>query len=147
IASASPALQVDAREGRFRPDLLRRFGGMPIVLPPLRLRPEDLPAIVGRIAADRSAAAGKKAPSFTQAALTVLTAMPWTGNLDELKTTLTRVLREAAVTTIRQEDLLHLLPIGQFRGVTGRVNPAISLREARRRFEREYIAAVLEHHD
>jgi len=147
IASASPGLQSDAREGRFRPDLLRRFGAMPIVIPPLRLRPEDLPAMAGRIVSDVSRAAGRKAPSFTQAALTVLAAMSWPGNVDEMKTTLTRVAGEVQGTTIRQEDLLRLLPIGPFHGVVGRVNPGVSLREARRRFEREYIAAVLEHHD
>jgi DNA-binding NtrC family response regulator len=145
IASASPGLQADARDGRFRPDLLRRFGAMPIVLPPLRLRPEDLPAIAARIVSD--VAGARKTPSFTPAALTVLAAMPWTGNVDELRTTLTRVLRGIQGSTVRQEDLLHLLPIAPFQGVVGRVNPAVSLREARRRFEREYIAAVLEHHD
>src|SRR5262245_40151503 len=88
LASASPGLPTDAREGRFRADLLRRFGAMPIVLPPLRLRSEDLPAIAGRIVSDVSAAAGKKTPSFTQAALTVLAALPWAGNLDELRTAL-----------------------------------------------------------
>ena len=146
VASAPPALQAEARDGRFRAELLRRFGPMPVAIPALRQRPEDLPAIVHRLAAELSAAAGKPAPSFTQAALTVLAAVPWSGNLDELRVTLERVLRGVAGTVIRQEDLLHLLPIVPFQGVV-HAHPAVSLREARRRFEREYIAAVLEQHD
>jgi two-component system response regulator HydG len=146
IASGSPALPAEARDGRFRPELLRRFGPMPVAIPALRLRPEDLPAIAHRLAGEVSAAAGKRAPSFTQAALTVLAAMPWLANLNELRVTIERVLRAVAGDVIRQEDLLHLLPMVPFQGVV-HAHPAVSLREARRRFEREYIAAVLEQHD
>jgi DNA-binding NtrC family response regulator len=147
MASATPNLQADARDGRFRADLLRRFGAMPVAIPALRLRAEDLPAIVDRVAGEIAAGIDRPAPAFTQAALTVLAAMPWSGNLDELRTTLGRVLRDVPGDTIRQEDLLHLLPIVPFQGIVGRVKPAVSLREARLRFEREYIAAVLEQHD
>jgi DNA-binding NtrC family response regulator len=145
IASAPPTLHADARDGRFRADLLRRFA-LPAIVPPLRERVDDLRAIVHRVSGAIAAESGRAAPAFTQAALTVLAAMPWPGNLDELRTTLQRVLRDTPG-TVRQEDLLHLLPIAPLPGIAARVNPAVSLREARRRFEREYIAAVLEQHD
>ena len=147
IASGPPALQSDARDGRFRADLLRRFGAAPVVIPPIRQRPEDLPALVEAVAGETAAAQGRQAPAFTQAALTVLAALPWSTNLDELRTTIGRVLRDVPDATIRQEDLLHLLPNIPFQGSLARVKPGISLREARLRFEREYIAAVLEQHD
>jgi len=146
IASAAPSLQADARAGRFRADLLRRFGALPSIVPALRDRADDVRAIIHRVAADIANASGWPAPAFTQAALTVLAAMPWSGNLDELRTTLQRVLKESTG-TVRQEDLLHLLPIAPYQAVASRVHPTVSLREARRRFEREYIAAVLEQHD
>ena len=146
IASAPPSLYVDSRDGRFRADLLRRFGALPAIVPPLRERADDVRAIVHRVALQIAAESGRPAQAFTQAALTMLAAMPWPGNLDELRATLQRVLAEAEG-TIRQEDLLHLLRIAPLRNLTARVNPAGSLREARRRFEREYIAAVLEAHD
>ena len=142
IASAPPSLTADAREGRFRAELLRRFGSV-VAVPSLAHRPADLPAIVARVTADLTAAAGRPAPSFTQAALTVLAALPWTRNVDELRQMLERVLAEAAGDVIRQEDVLPLVPVD---GVMRRVGPVVSLREARRRFEREYIASVLEHH-
>lgn len=145
IASAPPSIQADARDGRFRADLLRRFGALPIVIPALRARAEDMPAIASRLAADISGDR-RRAPAFTKMALTVLAAMPWPGNLEELRTTLDRVLREAG-DTVRQEDVLQLLPIAPLQDVMRRGGPAVSLREARRRFERDYIAAVLERHD
>jgi len=147
VASAGPHLQTDARDGRFRADLLRRFGGTPVSIPAIRLRPEDLPAIAARVAAEIAAANDSLARTFTQAALTVLAALPWPRNIDEVRATLARVLRDVPGTVVRQEDVLHLLPIGPFQGVVGRIKPVLNLREARERFEREYIAAVLEQHD
>jgi DNA-binding NtrC family response regulator len=144
VASAAPVLPADARDGRFRSDLLRRFGSMPVAIPTLRQRPDDLPAVVARVAADLAAAADRPAPGFTPAALTMLAAMPWTGNVEELTTTLTRALERVDAAIVRQEDLLPAVP---FDGIARRVTPVVSLREARRRFEREYIASVLEQHD
>ena len=142
IASASPTLAADARDGRFRADLWRRFAAQQVTLPPLRTRPEDLAVIVQRLADEISAAAGRSAPTFTQPALTVLAAFQWPANIVELRGALERILREAPGAMVRQEDILPTLPV---EGIAGRT-PLVSLREARRRFEREYIAAVLEQH-
>ena len=96
----------------------------------------------GRVASPRTCAAAI-APAFTQAALTVLSAPAWPGNLDELRIVLDRVLAAAPAGPVRQEDVLAHLPID---GAFARIAPEISLREARRQFEREYIASVLERH-
>jgi two-component system nitrogen regulation response regulator NtrX len=73
----------------------------------------------------------------------VLSAPAWPGNLDELRVVLERVLRAAPAGSIRQEDVLAHLPMD---GAFARIAPEISLREARRQFEREYISSVLERH-
>lgn len=143
VAAASPALPGDARDGRFRSDLLRRFGPSPVTVPSLVARPADLPVIVSRVAADLRRDSGREVPAFTPAALTMLAALPWTGNLDELRDMLARVLARVDGSLVRQEDLVPAVPLD---GLVRRVAPAVSLREARRRFEREYIASVLEQH-
>jgi DNA-binding NtrC family response regulator len=143
VAAASPAVLADAREGRFRSDLLRRFGPSPVTVPPLAARPADLPVIVSRVAADLRRDSGRDVPAFTPAALTMLAALPWTGNLDELRGMLSRALSRVDGPLVRQEDLVPAVP---FDGLVRRMAPAVSLREARRRFEREYIASVLEQH-
>jgi DNA-binding NtrC family response regulator len=141
LAAGAPTLPADARDGRFRSDLLRRFGPMAVDVPALRHRPADLPAIATRITVDLAAAERRDAPVFTPAALTMLAALPWTGNIAELTETLSRALARIDAPLVRQEDLLPAMPLD---AVTRRAAPVVSLREARRRFEREYIASVLE---
>jgi two-component system, NtrC family, response regulator HydG len=143
VAAGASALPADTRDGRFRSDLLRRFGPQSAAIPALRQRPGDIPAIVARVTTDLADASGRPVPAFTPAALTMLAAMPWTGNVDELRAMLSRVLDRLDAPVVRQEDLLPAVP---FDGIVRRATPAVSLREARRRFEREYIASVLEQH-
>jgi DNA-binding NtrC family response regulator len=140
IGDVPPSVAVDVGEGHFRSDLFRRLSQTCIPVPALRERPEDIPELALRIAAELRA--GDR-PAFTQAALTVLSAPAWPGNLDELRVVLDRVLRSAPAGPVRQEDVLAQLPID---GAFARIAPEISLREARRQFEREYIASVLERH-
>jgi DNA-binding NtrC family response regulator len=140
IGDAPASVAADVSAGHFRSDLFRRLSQTSITIPALHERPEDIPELVVRIAA--TLRAGKPA-EFTQAALTVLSAPGWPGNLDELRLVLERVLAAPAAGSIRQEDVLAHLPIDR---TFARFAPGISLREARRQFEREYIASVLERH-
>jgi two-component system nitrogen regulation response regulator NtrX len=140
IGDAPASVAAEVGEGHFRSDLFRRLSQTCIAVPGLRERPEDMPELAVRIGAELR---GGAPPAFTQAALTVLSAPTWPGNLDELRAVLNRVLRAAPVGAIRQEDVLAHLPID---GAMARIAPQISLREARRQFEREYIASVLERH-
>jgi len=140
IGDAPASVAVDVSAGHFRSDLFRRISQTCIAIPSLRERPEDIPELATRVAA---ALRGGDAPVFTQAALTVLSAPAWPGNLDELRLVLDRLLRGAPAESIRQEDVLAHLPIDR---AFARFAPGISLREARRQFEREYIASVLERH-
>ena len=137
VASASRPLDAEVREGRFRQDLYRRLADGAIGVPPLRQRAGDIPAIVEALTAG-----AEPLPSFTQAALTVLGALPWPRNIDELGEVLARIAQSAGP-VVRQEDVLAHLPIS---GTFARQDLTASLRDARRRFEREYIEAVLEHH-
>ena len=137
VGATSKDLEAEAIEGRFRAELLRRFVAR-VSLPTLRQRPQDIPSILERLARD----AGRAGMTITAPAQTILSAMPWPGNLDELATAFTRILA-ATGGTVRQEDVLVHLPI---QANFTRPDLTASLREARRRFERDYIAAVLEHH-
>ena len=137
IGSTSKDLEAEALDGRFRTDLLRRFASR-IAIPALRQRPQDIPALLERVTQD----AGRADVSITAPALTILSAMPWPGNVDELTAVFARILN-ATEGAIRQEDVLLHLPI---QGTFTRPDLTASLREARRQFERDYIAAVLERH-
>ncbi len=140
IAQAPASIGAEVREGHFRPDLFRRLSRVSISIPMLRDRPADIPELAARITSELTGGPG---PTFTQAALTVLAAPRWTGNLDEMRRVLANVLRAVSNGAVRQEDVLAHLPIDS---AFPRVAPEVSLRDARRRFEREYIASVLERH-
>jgi DNA-binding NtrC family response regulator len=143
VASASPGIDRDVHAHRFRGDLYRRLSTVRIDLPPLRERAEDLPVLATRIAEDVCAARGVRVRSFTDAALALVGALTWPGNLAELHGAIDRVIADTRDDVIQVE---HLLPALQLDRAPVPFTPAGNLREARRRFERDYVAAVLQHH-
>jgi two-component system, NtrC family, nitrogen regulation response regulator NtrX len=144
IASTAPGIDGDVYAHRFRADLYRRLSTVRIDVPPLRERAEDVPALAIRLVEDICAAHGIAARTFTQAALALLAALTWPGNLAELHDVIDRVVSETRDEVIHVE---HVLPALQLHRAPAPFAPAGNLREARLRFEREYIAAVLQHHD
>jgi two-component system nitrogen regulation response regulator NtrX len=145
-ASASPSIDGGVRGSRFRPDLFRCLTVSRIDLPPLRDRLEDVPPLSARLLEDLSAAAGLPPRRFTPAALALLAALSWPGNLAELRGVVQRVMAGQVMQgdqDIQIERLLAALMLD--RAGTAFV-PAGKLRDARLRFERDYISAVLQHH-
>ncbi|HEX2343259.1 MAG TPA: sigma 54-interacting transcriptional regulator [Vicinamibacterales bacterium] len=144
VATTRPPVEAEVDEGRLRPELYRRLAAVRIDLPALARRREDIPAIARHIVHDVSDARGIAARSFTQAALALVAALPWDGNVDELRRVIEGVCATAPGPAIRVEDVLGQVLLDARQGALG---PQASLREARRQFEREYIAAVLRHYE
>jgi two-component system nitrogen regulation response regulator NtrX len=144
IASAAPGIDADAHARRFRADLYRRLSTVRIDVPALRDRADDIPALASRILDELCQARDLPPRGFTQAALALLAALTWPGNLGELQAVLARVVADVPADLIQIE---HLFPAISLDRAPARFVPTGNLREARLRFERDYIAAVLEHHD
>ena len=142
-ASAAPGIDAEVHTNRFRSDLYRRLSTSRIDLPQLRERPDDVPALATRILEDWCAARGVPARAFTQTALALLSALTWPGNVAELKGMVERAAQETSHDVIQIEDVLPALNLDR---APVRFTPSGQLREARLRFERDYIAAVLQHH-
>lgn len=143
IASAPPAIDDDVREHRFRPELYRRLAAARIDLPPLRERAGDIACLAERILADVCASSGLPARTFTPAALALLAALNWPGNLAELREVVARAAADRAELVVPIEQIVPAL---QLKTAAAPFAPVGKLREARLRFERDYIAAVLQHH-
>ena len=143
IASASPAVDADVHAHRLRSDLFRRLAAVRIDLPPLRDRQEDVAVIAARVLEEALSNRGLKPRAFTQAALALIVAVTWPGNLGELQAAITRVAGDPGDRDIQVE---HVLPALQLQRAPARFVPTGNLREARLRFERDYISAVLQHH-
>jgi DNA-binding NtrC family response regulator len=140
VASALPGVDADVTR-RLRADLYRRLSAIRIDLPPLRDRQEDVPELATRLLDDLCAERRIAPRRFAHPALALVGGLSWPGNLRELRDVIERVLTLVSADVI---ELEHLLPA--LRLQRGAVTPAGSLREARRRFERDYIASVLQHH-
>ena len=143
IGATSADPESDLAEGRLRRDLFRHLSRTRIVVPGLRRRAEDIPGILQAATAQICAEAGHAEMSFTQAAVTLLSAMPWRGNLAELRHAVARLVAASASAVIQLEDVLAHV---RFDGALAPHAPAGTLRSARQQFERDYIALVLRHH-
>jgi len=143
IASADGSINTALEEGRLRPDLYERLSLIRIDVPALRQRREDVPTLATHFLKERCQANGIPLKTLTRPALTLLSALPWRGNIPELKSLLERLILLVPQGLIRLEDVLAHTPL---EGSPSPIRLDATLRQARARFESEYIAAVLQHH-
>jgi DNA-binding NtrC family response regulator len=144
VASAASGIESEVHAHRFRSDLHRRLTAVRIDLPPLRERADDVPGLAVRLLDEACVAEGRAPRAFTQAALALIGALTWPGNLAELREAIERVVADTHEDVIQVE---HLLPALQLDRARASFAPSGNLRDARLRFERDYIAAVLQYHD
>jgi DNA-binding NtrC family response regulator len=140
IAATNRDLRTEVNAGRFRPDLFFRLAVLRVPLPPLRQRPEDLPALVRQVLDGLGADAAAVAALTTREVLANLAGAAWPGNVRELRNYLERCL-----------VLENPLPLAD---AAGRESFAIDIGvpfiEARRRvleeFEHRYVEALVAAH-
>ncbi len=92
IAATNRDLQQLVRDGRFREDLYYRLNVFPIVLPPLRERPEDIPETADHLLEHVGPRCGLRPQGIDRDAMIALAAYPWPGNVRELRNVLERAL-------------------------------------------------------
>jgi two-component system response regulator AtoC len=132
-------------DGQFREDLYYRVNVLPIEVPPLRKRREDIPALVSHFVAKHGARVNAQVQQFSPRAMSVLKAYHWPGNIRELENTVERILvcnnRES---TIDSQHLEGLLPQPNVR-VETRLEEfeGLSLQDATERMERHLIERAL----
>jgi two-component system, NtrC family, nitrogen regulation response regulator NtrX len=110
LAATNKELDTEIAEGRFREDLLYRLNVVPIEVPPLRDRKEDIQALVAHFAEQLSAGAGVPGRKFADDAMRRLQARSWPGNIRELRNAVERALILASGKTITAPDIDQLLP-------------------------------------
>jgi two-component system, NtrC family, nitrogen regulation response regulator NtrX len=92
VVATHRKLEEQVKQGSFRQDLFHRIFVFPITLPPLRERPEDVPALVQHFAAQIVKQNGWKEISFDPDAIRALQAYSWPGNIRELRNVVERML-------------------------------------------------------
>ncbi len=104
ITATNQNLEKLVEEGSFREDLYFRLNVIPIFIPPLREREEDIPSLVTYFLKKYSMGAGTD-KSFSEAAMARLTAYAWPGNIRELENVIQRTLILASGARVEVEDL------------------------------------------
>jgi two-component system nitrogen regulation response regulator NtrX len=141
LAATNKDLPSEIRLGRFREDLYFRLNVIPIFVPPLRDRPDDILLLAQHFMTDLSREYGRRPKQFDAGAASGLRSCRWPGNVRELRNVVERLMIMVPGDTIRLSDL-------SFLDATAIVEvdesaPVIPLHEARDRFEREYILKAL----
>ena len=105
IAATNKDLRKEIKEGRFREDLYFRLNVVPLYVPPLRDRKEDIPLLVNYFCAIYSEENNFKRKKFSPQALEIMMKYPWKGNVRELKNLVERLIILTDKEIIEAEDL------------------------------------------
>ncbi len=141
VAATNKDLQEEIRAARFREDLFFRLNVVPIYVPPLRDRTDDIPRLAEHFMATLSAEYGRRVKRFAPDAMSRLQHYTWPGNVRELHNVVERLLIMVPDSVITAQDVSF---IGDAPLVDAAAPAAVApLAEARDRFERDYILHVL----
>lgn len=149
ISSSSFNLEKEVAEGRFREDLFHRLGVVPLHVPGLAERREDIPELIDHFLSQVQRQTGMPVRKIGDDAMAVLQAHDWPGNLRQLRNNIERLLILARGDADKEisADMLPsevgaMLPTAPG-GTGGDHFLSLTLREAREIFEREYLSAQI----
>ena len=134
IVTSEQRLEHLGQQGRFAVELIDRLAGVPIELPPLSRRREDVPLLVARFLEELAVENGTPRKTISPEAIAVLATAPWPGNVRQLR----QAVREVASLTSGA-----VIPDELVRQVTGQTSQLPSLDEARDEFTRNYLIRLL----
>jgi two-component system nitrogen regulation response regulator NtrX len=141
IASTNKHLEEEIERGNFREDLFYRLNVIPFVVPPLRERTEDIPAMARQFLQEFATAYARKPRELTPAAIELLKSYSWPGNVRELKNLMERIVILHPQTEI---DARHIpLPVAR-RSAEKAADRFTSLHDVRQNAERDYILRKLD---
>ncbi|GAK32883.1 sigma-54-dependent Fis family transcriptional regulator [Iodidimonas nitroreducens] len=144
VSASSRDLRKAITQGTFREDLFHRLSVVPIQVPSLCERRDDIPSLSEHFVKAVAAATGRAPKGFSEPALAALQAYEWPGNVRQLRNVIERILIMAHDgRDIIEPDMLPLEltedASSLLRGDSDNALMTLSLREAREAFEREYL--------
>ncbi len=145
LAATNKDLQHEIRSGRFREDLFFRLNVVPIFVPPLRDRPEDVALLADHFMAEFGREYGRRVKTFLPDAVAVLQRYRWPGNVRELRNVIERLMIMVSGDVIAESDLGFLDPdaLRESGPEPAAATPRLTLHAARDRFERDLILRTL----
>jgi DNA-binding NtrC family response regulator len=147
VAASNQDLRQMISERTFRDDLFYRLNVVPVHVPPLRDRREDIPLLVNHFLTKYNKDFGRQVQGFTPEALAVLTHYHWPGNVRELENVIARLVSISRHRILDVEDMPLDLMSGKGQLVSDLFDRGVDLRQAKAEFERHYILQTLEKHN
>jgi two-component system nitrogen regulation response regulator NtrX len=148
IAATNKVLDEEIAAGRFREDLFYRLNVVPIQVPSLRERREDIPVLVEHFARQLAGATGVAGRAFEAGAIERLSERGWPGNIRELRNAVERLMILAPGKTITAADVSRLLGEASLPEVVdGAAAPEGTFEAFKHEAERSFLAAKLREHD
>src|SRR5688572_23386038 len=142
IAATNKRLEDAIEKGDFREDLYFRLSVIPITVPPLRERTEDITALVQHFVRQFTAENNFRAKTFSPEAMDALRRHPWRGNVRELRNTIERLIIMVPDDTVRPEHLADVLRRPAAEGAAP-AESAGSLRDFKESAERAFLVQKL----
>ena len=143
VAATNRDLEHAVEEGRFRSDLYYRLAVFPIVIPPLRERPEDIVPLARHFVSQYAKRAARAEPEVTREDAAILTAYAWPGNVRELANVIERALIFSVDDRLGVE-LAMPAPTSGMRAVTKRGDDEVRTLEQLRELERDNLVRALD---
>jgi two-component system response regulator AtoC len=137
MAATNKDLEKEIEKGLFREDLYYRLNVIPVVMPPLRKRKDDIPLLINAFARKFNDQMGTDV-SFDAEAIQVLMNYSFPGNVRELLNVIERCIALANETTIKRTDLPSHIA-----GTRNRKTPLLTLQEVTAEAEKNHIAQIL----
>jgi two-component system, NtrC family, nitrogen regulation response regulator NtrX len=135
------------KKNEFRADLFHRIYVFPLLLPPLRERPEDFPALVAHFAGQVAKQNGWKEKLFSTEAIAELRRYSWPGNIRELRNVVERLVLLCAEDNVTEEDVRLVLPAAESLSISSGANSTPAgqgtLEQRTEAFEREVLLAEI----
>ncbi|MBW2598683.1 MAG: sigma-54-dependent Fis family transcriptional regulator [Deltaproteobacteria bacterium] len=147
LAATNKDLEYEMEEGRFRQDLYYRLNVIPIQIPPLRDRIEDVPLLADHFIREFSLKESKKEKHIADDALAVLMEHTWPGNVRELKNIMERLVITSPSDIITADDIPPLSKENHKSRDSGFSEDVYSFKGAREIFEKDYLAKRLVEND
>jgi two-component system nitrogen regulation response regulator NtrX len=156
IAASNKNLAQEIERGHFRDDLFYRLNVLPMEVPPLRERREDIPLLVRHFVQVHAEEQGLKVKEVDPEAMNVLKQYDWPGNIRELRNLIERLMimvpgpiieASHATLSLQPRGAIPVMPSGSSSMNALATKQYASLRDARNAFEREYIGRKLREHN
>ncbi|HLH53615.1 MAG TPA: sigma-54 dependent transcriptional regulator [Verrucomicrobiae bacterium] len=142
IAATNKTLQEAVRDGKFRDDLFYRLQIVPILMPPLRERAEDIPLLIERFFENFTAKHKRRRKQMSPEALQLCQRFPWPGNVRQLRNTIERLVITCREALVGVEQLPDFLREYDRNLTTFTVRPGTPLAEVERMLIRQTLTHV-----